>query len=317
MGRVELHISSSLAMADVLGTSPRTLDANRRSGNNAPTTSKQGYVTSADGTRIGYIRLGHGDPLVVCHGSYTVADDWACLAQQLSRFYTVYVFDRRGRGRSPYTEKPYSMSCEIDDLAAVVSLAGSKTTILGHGFGGGCTLAYAIREKFVGRIILCEPDHSVPEQVSRGHLPELKRLVARNDLERATNLALVNIVQLQQSAIEAFKLSPIWPRIVQLTRTFANEVSFLDTLSWTPKELRALSSPTLLLGSLTQLDPTEISMTASLVDRIPCLAVYPTVGEGQRAYLQDLPLLPEEGRSLSQRPAALECEGVVELRVHG
>ena len=139
--------------------------------------------------------FGQGNPFVVCRGAFTVADEWARFARELGRSHTVYVYDRRGRGLSPYAGPPYTMSCEIEDLAAVVALAGEPTAILGHSFGGGCALAFALSSKFQGRLILYEPVHSVPRQLSRGYLPELESIVESGTLDRATEFALINIAR--------------------------------------------------------------------------------------------------------------------------
>ncbi len=245
----------------------------------------QGTVTSADGTRLAYTRFGRGTPLVVCYGAYTVADDWADFARELGEQHTVYVYDRRGHGRSPYAGKPYTMTCEVEDLAAMMAVAGKDAALLGHSFGGGCALAYALRENFRGRVILYEPVHSVPRLLSRGYLPEFEKLVAAGDMAKATEFGLVNIARAPHGLMESFKQSPLWPAMMQQTPAFLNEVRFLDTTTWTPEQLRALPCRTwLLLGSLTQWDPSEVSTTASLVDRIPGVTLYPVMGQAHFAH---------------------------------
>lgn len=117
-------------------------------------TAKAGSVESADGTRIGFSTYGSGPAIIVCHGTHTVAQDWAAFGQELGRRYTVYVYDRRGRGNSDDTGKPYTNESEIDDLAAMVKLARPDAAILGHSFGGGVALAYALRAGFKGRLVL-------------------------------------------------------------------------------------------------------------------------------------------------------------------
>jgi pimeloyl-ACP methyl ester carboxylesterase len=48
----------------------------------------EGAVTSADGTRIGYRRLGSGPALVFVHGSISTHTDWMRVAKLLAPRYT-------------------------------------------------------------------------------------------------------------------------------------------------------------------------------------------------------------------------------------
>src|SRR5262245_46083806 len=62
-----------------------------------------GTVTSADGTLIGYRQLGSGPAVVVVSGAMISSKSHLGLARALSDSFTVYLPDRRGRGRSgPY-----------------------------------------------------------------------------------------------------------------------------------------------------------------------------------------------------------------------
>ena len=80
-----------------------------------------GSVTSADGTVIGYLRLGHGPAVVVLHGSNESARSHIQLALALASEFTVYLPDRRGRGLSGPHRPDHSMRTEIEDLQAVVA----------------------------------------------------------------------------------------------------------------------------------------------------------------------------------------------------
>ena len=57
-------------------------------------------VQSADGTEIAFERSGDGPPLVLVKGAFNDRTSSADLAGQLGADFTVYVFDRRGRGDS-------------------------------------------------------------------------------------------------------------------------------------------------------------------------------------------------------------------------
>jgi pimeloyl-ACP methyl ester carboxylesterase len=86
-------------------TSGRRVPA-RRGGRSTSTTTNQETimhtVTSPDGTTIAYDRTGAGDPVILIGGafSYRRYPGQVKLAQLLSARFTVYSYDRRGRGDS-------------------------------------------------------------------------------------------------------------------------------------------------------------------------------------------------------------------------
>jgi pimeloyl-ACP methyl ester carboxylesterase len=256
-----------------------------------PVLVQTGNVESADGTRIGYSKYGSGPALVVCHGTHTVAQDWAAFGQEMGQRYTVCVYDRRGRGNSDDAGKPYTNDSEIDDLAAMVKLVGPDAAILGHSFGGGVSLAYALRDGFNGRLVLYEPGHSVLQAVDRGHLPELQALIERKEFDRALEFFLENIPQMSKDEIAKLKSSPLWPGMAELNKLAPREMGFLRQLTWTPEQLATLRCRTwMLLGSLSLPPEGQVSRVAALVDRIPGMTLYPLPGQGHVAYLAN-PLL--------------------------
>ncbi len=97
-------------------------------------------VTSADGTEIAYTRLGSGPDLVMVHcvGVSRATTMQPTLPAALAEHFTVWTYDRRGKGESGSTE-PYALERELEDLAAVISLTDGPVTV--YGFSSGATLA--------------------------------------------------------------------------------------------------------------------------------------------------------------------------------
>ena len=81
----------------------------------------EGYVTSLDGTRIGFLRQGNGPGLVLVQGAMGTAQDYRELAQALSANFTVYTPDRRGRGMSakPY-DRWHDIARDVEDVDAIL-----------------------------------------------------------------------------------------------------------------------------------------------------------------------------------------------------
>ncbi|WP_143961229.1 alpha/beta fold hydrolase [Litoribacter populi] len=250
-----------------------------------------GIVISGDGTEIGYTKFGNGQAIVISHGSYTGQEDWFAFAKKLAVTFTVYVYDRRGRGQSIDTNSPYTFDKELDDLAAMVDHT-SATIILGHSFGGAVALAYTMREGFSGKLIMYEPMNSILRQVSEGYLKELKVLVEKGDLDGATLLAQLKIVGIPGASVEMFRNSPFWNTFIKRTPIFVRELEVLDTFNSTavnPEKIKA--KIWLLLG-----DESWCVLriaAAGVVSMVKGVTVYPLVGQSHFAYSENPVLLRE------------------------
>ena len=98
------------------------------------------FATSSDGVRIAYEVHGAGPALVLVDGALCsrAMGPGRGVAAALADRFSVYVYDRRGRGDS--TGGVTEPAREIDDLRAVIDAAGSETRVLGQ--SSGAALAY-------------------------------------------------------------------------------------------------------------------------------------------------------------------------------
>ncbi len=112
-----------------------------------PTLPRQ--VDTEDGITLHCVRMGR-DPeraVVLCHGfgGNKNIRDFVALAQDLSRFFTVYTFDFRGHGLSP-GRSTFGL-LEVYDLKAVVDMARSEgnraIAAIGFSMGGVVAMRYA------------------------------------------------------------------------------------------------------------------------------------------------------------------------------
>jgi pimeloyl-ACP methyl ester carboxylesterase len=97
-------------------------------------------VTSADGTTIAFTRAGSGPAIVLVDGAmcYRGMGPMSGLAERLTDHFTVYTYDRRGRGESGDT-LPFAVEREIEDLDALVTHAGGSA--YGYAISSGAALA--------------------------------------------------------------------------------------------------------------------------------------------------------------------------------
>ena len=96
-------------------------------------------VTSSDGTTIAFDRLGEGPPVILVSGGSVDRSSNAPLAGVLADRFTVYNYDRRGRGPSGDTQ-PYAVQREIEDIEAVIAAAGGSAGLYGSSSGAALAL---------------------------------------------------------------------------------------------------------------------------------------------------------------------------------
>src|SRR5215469_1286129 len=115
------------------------------------------YVTSKDGTTIGYRQFGHGPGIVLVQGAMGSAENFRQLAELLADAFTVYVPDRRGRGLSdlPYSQD-YSIQKDVEDLDALLAKSGAHS-VFGLSAGGLISLQAALTLPAIHKVAIFEP----------------------------------------------------------------------------------------------------------------------------------------------------------------
>ena len=119
-------------------------------------------VTSKDGTSIAYEKRGEGSALILVDGAlcYRAFGPMTHLAELLAAHFTVYTYDRRGRGDSGST-KPYALAHEIEDIGALIAEAGGIAFVFGTSSGACLALeaAIALGDK-IKKLALYEPPYN-------------------------------------------------------------------------------------------------------------------------------------------------------------
>jgi pimeloyl-ACP methyl ester carboxylesterase len=115
-----------------------------------------GSVVSADGTRIGYRRLGQGPSVILLHGGVNASQHMMKLARALADAFTLYLPDRRGRGMSGAFGPAYGIQREDEDLAGMVEHTAAEC-VFGPANGGLFALHGAIGLGQIRRVAAYEP----------------------------------------------------------------------------------------------------------------------------------------------------------------
>lgn len=122
--------------------------------------------TSEDGTLIAYERSGAGPALILVDGAmcHRAGGPMRPLAALLRESFTVYAYDRRGRGESSDTA-PYAVAREVEDLRALIATAGGTAFLYAMSSGGALALKTAAAGPGVAGVALYEPPfrHGSPE----------------------------------------------------------------------------------------------------------------------------------------------------------
>src|SRR5438132_13632586 len=120
------------------------------------------FVTSADGTRIAYEKVGQGPRLVQVSGALGMRSSQftKAMREELAKSFTVIDYDRRGRGESGDT-KPYAVRREVEDRRAVCEAAGGRPSVGATSSGAALALEAAASGVPMRMLAAHEPPYMV------------------------------------------------------------------------------------------------------------------------------------------------------------
>jgi pimeloyl-ACP methyl ester carboxylesterase len=207
-------------------------------------------VTSSDGTTIAFEQVGEGPPLVLVDpaAGFRGFGPMGELADALAPRFSVFRYDRRGRGESTDT-LPYAVEREVEDLQAVIEAAGGSAFV--HGFSSGAVLAMhaAAQGLPMPKLTLLEPPLSFDEPRSEAPDPlerEVAELVAagrRGDAVEHFNRA----IGVPDEYLVGMREAPYWPALEALAHTLVYDCIIPRTM--TVPTMRSIRTPTLVVAS--------------------------------------------------------------------
>ena len=222
-------------------------------------------VSSADGTAIAFTRAGNGPALVLVDGAmcYGSMGPMPALAQRLTDHFTVYTYDRRGRGESGDTQ-PFAVEREIEDLEALVADAGGSAFAYAISSGAALTLRSAAAGVPWVRLALYEVPYTGPKQDYTRELAELLAAGRRGDaVER-----FMTLVGMPAEAIAGMRHAPAWPMLEAIAPTLAYDDAALGDGS-VPRDAAAMVKvPTIVIDGEAS-PPALRDATAAVADAIP------------------------------------------------
>src|SRR5690242_16111977 len=188
-------------------------------------------TTSRDGTTIAYSVTGSGPALVLVDGALCsrAFGPMPGYAKALADSFTVYWYDRRGRGESGDTP-PYSIQKEIDDLAAVIQVAGGAPYLFGSSSGAALALQGAVAGLPVKKLLMYEaPFVPTPAggKTAAQHVEALWALVRADQRGAAVRYFMCDVVGMPKPLGYLFALFPMWPKLKAVAHTLPYDLSIM------------------------------------------------------------------------------------------
>jgi pimeloyl-ACP methyl ester carboxylesterase len=192
-------------------------------------------VTSKDGTKIAFDKVGSGPAVILVNGAIAYRRAFndrtlEQLAELLGSHFTVYNYDRRGRGESGDT-LPFAKQREIEDIQALIEDAGGKAMVVGFSSGGAITLETAAVTPGVTKVVVYE----IPFIVDDGRQPvpddyaeQLMKLGSEGKREDAVEYFAKHALGIPAEYIDGMKQDQAtWSGMKGVAHTIAYDAAFV------------------------------------------------------------------------------------------
>lgn len=224
------------------------------------------FVTSKDGTRIAYDRLGQGPPLVIVNGALSVRTFVFArkIAEELAKTFTVHNYDRRGRGDST-DHAEYSVAKEIEDIAAVCKAAGGKPFVVGFSSGAALALEAAAAGVPMAGLYAYEPPYTGADPDGKTD-PDFRRKLeefrANGQRDEAVTY-FMRTVGVPGFGIAVMKVLPMWKVMRGVAHTLPYDAAIMDGFLVPKQRLAGVKAPTIVAHGDKTAPSLKIAATAA------------------------------------------------------
>ncbi|HEX6482052.1 MAG TPA: alpha/beta fold hydrolase [Ktedonobacteraceae bacterium] len=200
-------------------------------------------VQSADGTTIAYDQAGSGPALILVDGALgsLALGFMGPLAARLSPHFTVFIYDRRGRGESTDTQ-PFAVEREIEDIEALINEAGGQAFLYGISSGAALALEATIKLGHkVKKLALYEAPYDSDDarrQAFRTYRKQLVEVLAEGRRGEALGLFMM-FVGMPPEHLEGVRQHPMWPMWEAVAHTLPYDAAALGEDGSVPTEKAA------------------------------------------------------------------------------
>src|SRR5258708_30163303 len=213
-------------------------------------------VTSKDGTTIAFDQSGTGPAVILVSGALGIRSHpiMAGLAECLASHFTVFNYDRRGRGESADTA-PYAVEREIEDIEALIDNAGGSAFL--YGLSSGAALVLEAANKLpnkVKKLALYEPPYIVDDSfpaVPDDYVQQLNKATSEDRPGDAVEIFMTQALHLPPEYLVPMRNDPMWALMVSAEHTLVYDAAVMgDTQrgkQLPPKRWLSATSPTLVI----------------------------------------------------------------------
>jgi pimeloyl-ACP methyl ester carboxylesterase len=211
-------------------------------------------------------------PLILVHGATADHTTFRAVAPRLVASRPVLAIDRRGRGASG-DAPDYSIEREFDDVAAVADAIArdhdGRVDVLGHSYGGRCSLGASLRTSAIRRVVAYEgaPVPAGSSYRPDGLLEAVRGALARGDPDAALSGFLGGVVGMSEEDLARYRAEPVWPARVAAAHTILRELEAETSAAAGIEALAAVAVPVLLILGGASRSPFGVG-TRALAERV-------------------------------------------------
>jgi pimeloyl-ACP methyl ester carboxylesterase len=207
-------------------------------------------VVSRDGTRIAYERSGSGPAVILVDGALCsrAFGPMPKLAPLLAPHFTVFMYDRRGRGESGDAQ-PYAKERELEDIDALIEAAGGKAHLVGLSSGAALVLEAAASGLGAAKVAAYEPPYMTEDPGRHAqHEPHLRKLIAEGRRGDAVKYFMRDMVGLPAIFVLLMRVMPgVWRKMMALAPTLPYDAAVMNGYAVPERRFASIRTPTLVL----------------------------------------------------------------------
>src|SRR5258708_27094946 len=188
-------------------------------------------VLSKDGTPIAYDRTGKGPAIILVDGGlcYRASGPSGPLAALMAEKFTVFTYDRRGRGDSGNTP-PYAVEREVEDIEALINEAGGSSFVYGISSGAALALEAANRGLPIKKLALYEAPFIVDDSrppIPNDYLAQLNGLISEERRGDAVKL-FMKLVGVPAVFVAIMRFMPAWSKLTAVAHTLPYDITIVQ-----------------------------------------------------------------------------------------
>lgn len=206
-------------------------------------------TTSRDGTTLAYDRVGTGPALVFVPGVFNLRDTCAPIAAQLTESFTSYTYDRRARGDSSNTQ-PYSVEREVEDLRAILEVAGGRAAVFGYSSGAVLALRAAADGLPIDRLFLYEPPFRFEDEEPvppAGFAEQLQQMVDEGRTADVVTTFQLQAVGLPPEVVAGIRQAPFFAQLEAVAQSVVHDAVITTSMAVPSPEMSAVDVPTVVM----------------------------------------------------------------------